>query len=112
MGRAAQAARDADRTVQFTLPGAVVDELVDWRNFRGRAAVATGPVRPVLRGTQVAVTMRVDDARDLARYLEQLIAAVEDLPPADRRIDSVRYVDMRPCRRVAARLAALVEPGR
>lgn len=93
------------REVQFTLPGKVIDELVDWRNMRGRAAVVRAPVVDAGRGTRTGpIVMRADDAADLVAYLEWLIAAVAGLEPEQR-----RGVNMRPSAKVVVRLRALLD---
>lgn len=93
--------------VEFTLAGKVVDELVDWRNWRGRAAVVEGDTRLSGKGTRTTVRMRADDARDLLRYLTDLDQAVAALDPDQR-----RGVDMLPVRRTIWRLRPLLKvPG-
>lgn len=96
-------ARDVE-VLEFTLAGKVLDELVDWHNWRGRAAVAEGVTRPAGRGTRTLVRMRRDDARDLIRYFDWLLDAVASLDPDQR-----RGVDMMPVRRCYYRLRRLVE---
>jgi hypothetical protein len=95
--------------LEVTLPGSVVDELVDWRNMRGRAAVVMAPVRPRGRGTRVGpIVMRSDDVADLCAYLDWLVVAVAGLTPDQR-----RGVNMRPSMMVLARLRRLLdEAGR
>lgn len=98
-----QSARAAE-LLHFTLPGRVLDELVDWKNWRGRAAVfVDGRTRPAGRGTRTAVAMRRDDLTDLVRYLEWLDDAVAGLTPAER-----SGTDMLPVRRVLWRLQTLL----
>lgn len=95
----------AEQLLEFTLPGMVLDELVDWQNFRGRAAVfVDGVKRPAGRGTRTTVRMRRDDTRDLIRYLDWLLDAVAGLTPSQR-----AGVNMAPVRRVLWRLRPLVE---
>lgn len=93
------------RELEFTLPGMVVDELVDWRNMRGRAAIVLAAVTPRGRGVRVGpIRMRSDDVADLCRYLEWLLDAVAGLDPELR-----RGVNMRPSTMALARLRRLLD---
>lgn len=92
-------------TVTFTLSGRLCEELVDWKNWRGRVAVfVDGRKRPRGVGTQTTVTMRTDDLDDMVGYLDNLCDAVASLERGQR-----AGCNMVPVRAAVDRLRWLLE---
>lgn len=72
----------------FTMSGAAYSQVADggWRedNPRGWECVERAPRRRIGRGTQLQITMRVDDANDLADYLWSVAEVVESMSAEER----------------------------